>query len=258
MKTAITEMFGIRHPIIQGGMHYVGLARTRLGGVECRRPRHHHRPDAEDAGIAGAGNRALPRRDRPAVRRQPHLPAGVHRAALSRIHPRHHRRRRQDRRDRGTQPRAIHAGAESRRHQGHPQMHVGAAFAQGRADRLRRGQRRRLRMRRPSRRGRRPQHDPAAARRRRIEDSIRGVGRHGRCAQPRCRAGARRRRHEHGHALYRHQGGAGPRQRQAGDPRRVRARHAADHARLAQHRARAEQQGGRGDRTRSSAKRARR
>ena len=26
MKTAITEMFGIRHPIIQGGMHFVGLA----------------------------------------------------------------------------------------------------------------------------------------------------------------------------------------------------------------------------------------
>jgi len=26
LKTAITELFGIRHPIIQGGMHYVGLA----------------------------------------------------------------------------------------------------------------------------------------------------------------------------------------------------------------------------------------
>lgn len=26
MKTAITELFGIRHPIVQGGMHYVGLA----------------------------------------------------------------------------------------------------------------------------------------------------------------------------------------------------------------------------------------
>ena len=26
MKTAITEMFGIQHPIIQGGMHFVGLA----------------------------------------------------------------------------------------------------------------------------------------------------------------------------------------------------------------------------------------
>ncbi|MDO8310543.1 MAG: nitronate monooxygenase, partial [Sideroxyarcus sp.] len=26
MKTAITELFGIQHPIVQGGMHYVGLA----------------------------------------------------------------------------------------------------------------------------------------------------------------------------------------------------------------------------------------
>jgi len=26
MKTLITEMFGIQHPIIQGGMHYVGFA----------------------------------------------------------------------------------------------------------------------------------------------------------------------------------------------------------------------------------------
>ena len=26
MKTVITEMFGIEHPIIQGGMHYVGFA----------------------------------------------------------------------------------------------------------------------------------------------------------------------------------------------------------------------------------------
>ena len=26
MKTRITELFNIRHPIIQGGMHYVGLA----------------------------------------------------------------------------------------------------------------------------------------------------------------------------------------------------------------------------------------
>ena len=26
MKTQITELFSIRHPIIQGGMHYVGFA----------------------------------------------------------------------------------------------------------------------------------------------------------------------------------------------------------------------------------------
>jgi NAD(P)H-dependent flavin oxidoreductase YrpB (nitropropane dioxygenase family) len=26
VKTAITELFGIEHPIIQGGMHFVGFA----------------------------------------------------------------------------------------------------------------------------------------------------------------------------------------------------------------------------------------
>jgi NADH:quinone reductase (non-electrogenic) len=26
VKTAITELFGIRHPIVQGGMHYFGFA----------------------------------------------------------------------------------------------------------------------------------------------------------------------------------------------------------------------------------------
>ena len=26
LKTRITELFGIRHPIIQGGMHFVGFA----------------------------------------------------------------------------------------------------------------------------------------------------------------------------------------------------------------------------------------
>lgn len=38
MKTRITEMFGIRYPIVQGGMHYVGLAElasavSRAGGL---------------------------------------------------------------------------------------------------------------------------------------------------------------------------------------------------------------------------------
>ena len=31
MKTRITEMFGIEHPIIQGGMHYVGFAELAEG-----------------------------------------------------------------------------------------------------------------------------------------------------------------------------------------------------------------------------------
>ena len=196
----------VRHP----PSHHPGrhaLRRPRracLRRVQCRRSRHHHRPDAEDAGASGERNRALPRHDRQAVRREPHLPAVVRLAALSGIHRRDRRGRRQDRGDRRPQPGAIHAGAEGARHQGHPQMHLGAPFAQGRADRLRRGQRRRLRMRRPSRRGRHPQHDSAAARRRRAEDSVRRLRRHGRCAQARRLARARRRRHEHGHALHRH------------------------------------------------------
>ena len=38
MKTRITELFGIQHPIIQGGMHYVGFAEmaaavSNVGGL---------------------------------------------------------------------------------------------------------------------------------------------------------------------------------------------------------------------------------
>ena len=38
MKTRITELLGIEHPIIQGGMHYVGLAElaaavSKAGGL---------------------------------------------------------------------------------------------------------------------------------------------------------------------------------------------------------------------------------
>ena len=31
MKTKITELFGIEHPIIQGGMHHVGFAELAAG-----------------------------------------------------------------------------------------------------------------------------------------------------------------------------------------------------------------------------------
>ena len=65
-----------------------------------------------------------------------------------------------------------------------------------------------------------------------------------------------RRRHEHGHALHRHQGSAGARPRQTGDRRRLGAGHQADHAPSAQHRARPQQRRGRtldGDGTRQGA-----
>ena len=39
MKTRITELFGIEHPIIQGGMHFVGFAElaaavSNAGGLD--------------------------------------------------------------------------------------------------------------------------------------------------------------------------------------------------------------------------------
>ena len=44
MKTAITELFGIQHPIIQGGMHHVGFAElaaavSNAGGLGITAPR---------------------------------------------------------------------------------------------------------------------------------------------------------------------------------------------------------------------------
>ena len=184
MKTRITELFGIQHPIIQGGMHFVGLpelasAVSNAGGLGMITGAH-----ARHAGEARGRDRALPRDDRQAVRRQPDLPAGVRESAVRRTHPGDRRGRRAHRRDRRPQPGAVHAAAEAARREGHPQVHVGAPFAQGRAHRLRRGQRRRLRVRRPSGRGRRAELHPAAARRRGAEDPVRRLGRHGRRSQP--------------------------------------------------------------------------
>jgi Nitronate monooxygenase len=208
VKTTITEMFGIRHPIIQGGMHYVGFAElafavSNAGGLGIITGLTQRTPELLAKEIA----RCRDMTDEPFGVNLTFLPAlkappyPEYIAAIVEGGS--------DRRDGRTQPRAIHAGAEGRGHQGDSQMHLGAAFAQGRAHRLRRGQRRRLRMRRASRRGRRAQLYPVAARRRRIEDSVRGVGQHGGRAQPGRGFGARRRRHEYGHALYRHQRGAG-------------------------------------------------
>ena len=75
MKTAITEMFGIEHPIIQGGMHFVGYAEmaaavSNAGGLGIitgltqptrRRSRQ--------------GDRPLQGDDRQALRRKPDLPS---------------------------------------------------------------------------------------------------------------------------------------------------------------------------------------
>jgi nitronate monooxygenase len=104
MKTRFTELVGVEHPIVQGGMQWVGRAELvaavanagALGLITALT-----QPTPEDLTTR---NRALPRHDRQAVRRQPHHSPLDQAAALRGISPGHHRGRHQDRRDRGNKP----------------------------------------------------------------------------------------------------------------------------------------------------------
>ena len=75
MKTAITEMFGIEHPIIQGGMHFVGFAEmaaavSNAGGLGIITGLTQKTPEDLANEIA-----KCKRHDRQAVRREHHLPS---------------------------------------------------------------------------------------------------------------------------------------------------------------------------------------
>ena len=177
MRTKITELFGIQHPIIQGGMHYVGFAEmaaavSNAGGLGIITGLTLGTPEKLAAEIAKCKTLT----DKPFGVNLTFLPSLAD-ARLRRSHPGHHRCRHQGRRNRRQQPGEMAADAERGRHQGHPQMHQRPPLAEGRSDRLRRRLGRRFRMRRPPRRRRRAELDPAAARRRRAEDSLRRLGR---------------------------------------------------------------------------------
>ena len=88
MKTRITELFGIEHPIIQGGMHFVGFAEmaaavSNAGGLGIITGLTQGNPENLAKEIS-----ALPGDDQQAVRREPHLPAVGHAARLSGLRPR--------------------------------------------------------------------------------------------------------------------------------------------------------------------------
>ena len=209
MKTRITELFGIEHPIIQGGMHYVGFAElaaavSNAGGLGIITGLTQKTPEDLAKEIA----RCHEMTDKPFGVNLTFLPSFIS-PPYPEYHRRDHRRRHQDRRDGGVQSAGTPAAPQGSRRQDHPQMHLRAPFAQGAGDRVRRGERRRFRMRRPSGRRRHPEHDPAAARGGRTGDPVRRLRRHGRCAQPGCLARHGRRRHEHGHPVHRHPGSAG-------------------------------------------------
>ena len=48
MRTKITEMFGIEHPIIQGGMHMVGYAELAAAVSNAGGFGHHYRTIAAE------------------------------------------------------------------------------------------------------------------------------------------------------------------------------------------------------------------
>ncbi len=56
MKTKITELFNIEHPIIQGGMHYVGFAELALASGVGGRWTRYYRTHAENSGSSRTGN----------------------------------------------------------------------------------------------------------------------------------------------------------------------------------------------------------
>ena len=85
-------------------MQWVGYAELASAVSNAGGPRHPDRAHAADARRPAARDRALPRHDRQAVRREPHDPAGDHAAAVRGVSERDHRERHQDRRDRGQQP----------------------------------------------------------------------------------------------------------------------------------------------------------
>ena len=219
IKTRFTELVGVEHPIVQGGMQWVGRAELvaavanagALGFITALT-----QPTPEDL---DQGNRALPRPDRQAVRRQSDHPALDQAAALRRIPPGHHRERHQDRRDRRQQAAGTRHRIQEARHRGRAQMHQRPPRAVGRAHGRRCDLDRRLRMRRPSRRGRHARPDPDSGRRRQGQDSDDRLGRLRRRPRPGRGAGARRRGHQHGHALHVHQGEPDPSADQGEDRR---------------------------------------
>ena len=90
MKTRITELFGIQHPIIQGGMHFVGFAElaaavSNAGGLGIITGLTQRTPGL----LANEIRRAHEMTDKP-FGGEPHLSAGAGSARLSGLHQGHH------------------------------------------------------------------------------------------------------------------------------------------------------------------------
>ena len=61
IRTRFTELFGVEHPVMQGGMQWVGRAELVAPFRERRRARLDHGADPADAGGYHQGDRAQAR-----------------------------------------------------------------------------------------------------------------------------------------------------------------------------------------------------
>ena len=209
MKTAITQMFGICHPIIQGGMHYVGFAElasavSNAGGLGIITGLTQKTPELLAKEIA----RCRDMTDKPFGVNLTFLPAlkappypeyiaaivegGVKIVETAGRSPEQHMPALK-----AAAIKVIHKCTSVRHSLKAQRIGCDAVSVDGFEC------------------GGHPGEDdvpnfillPRAADE--LKDSVRGVGRHGGCAQPGRGFGAGRRRHEYGHALYRDQRGAG-------------------------------------------------
>src|ERR1700679_3714595 len=203
IKTRITELCGIEHPIVQGGMQLVGTAEMAFAVSNAR-----------GMGIITALTQDTPddlRREIERCRKMTDKPFGVNLTILPSILPPPYAEYRRAIIDMGV--RIVEtagykaAGARGRvqgaRHQGDPQMHGGASRpirrAYGRTCRIDRW----IRVRRASGRGRhpRPGADPRSCGQ--AAHSTVGLGWLRRWPRPRGGAGARCGRNQYGHPLLR-------------------------------------------------------
>ena len=149
--TRFTEEFGIEHPIVQGGMQWVGRAElvaavANAGALGCITALT--QPTPED--LAEEIDRCRELTDKP---------FGVNLTILPTITPPPYAEYAQAiidkgvpyRRDRRQQPVRVPGDVQARGHQVHPQGHDGASCAQGAVARRRRGLHRRPGLRRASR-----------------------------------------------------------------------------------------------------------
>jgi len=151
VKTRITELFGIEHPIVQGGMHFVGLAEmaaavSNAGGLGIITGLTQRTPD--DLG-----------KEIRRCREMTDKPFGVNLTFLPSINPPDYPGYIKAIIDNGVKI-VETAGNNPQKYMADlkaagvdPQVHLGPPLPEGRGCGLRRHQRRRLRVRRPSRRG---------------------------------------------------------------------------------------------------------